>query len=191
MEEIWRDIPEYKGLYKINNLGQVKSLINNKLLKCWMNSGGYCSVKLCLYGLKKNHVIHRLVAKAFIPNPENKTQVDHINTIRADNRVENLRWVTEKENSNNPLTVLHLSNCKKGMKLSFETKKKCSISHIGKKHSLSTKVKLGKEVMCLEKNLRFYAIREASRILNVSHSSINQVLSGKRKTAGGFHWKYI
>lgn len=191
MKEIWKDVPEYKGLYKISNLGRVKSLIKNKLLKGWLNGEGYYTVTLCLNGSKKHHVIHRLVAQVFIPNPENKTQVDHINTIRVDNSVYNLRWVTEKENSNNPLTILHLSNCKKGTKLSSETKKKCSLSHIGKKHTLITKAKLGKEVLCVERNLRFYAIKEAGRILNISDSSINQVLTGKRKTAGGFHWKYV
>ena len=61
-------------------------------------------------GHKERYLIHRLVATYFIPNPENKPYVDHINTIIQDNRVENLRWATQKENSNNPLSIEHLTS---------------------------------------------------------------------------------
>ena len=106
--EIWKDIKDYEGIYQVSNLGNIKSLNNNKtkkekilkLVKC----NGYLRVNLYKNNSHKNYAVHRLVAEAFIPNPNNKPFIDHINTIKDDNRAENLRWVTHKENMNNPLT---------------------------------------------------------------------------------------
>ena len=108
-EEIWKPIKGYEGLYEISNLGRVKSLNYNRtgkeeILKNAECSNGYLTVGLTKNGKQKLFKIHRLVAEAFIPNPENKPCIDHINTIKNDNRVENLRWVTNEENNNNPLT---------------------------------------------------------------------------------------
>lgn len=98
MEEIWKDIQNYKGLYKVSNLGRVKSLFyNNKVLK-GNNSVGYLSVALYKNKERFSVKVHRLVAQAFISNPENKCCVNHINGNREDNRVENLEWVTNLEN---------------------------------------------------------------------------------------------
>ena len=110
--EIWKDIEGYEGLYKISNLGRVKSLNYNntgkeRILKLGGNRGNYPQVELGKNGERRTCLVHRLVAEAFIPNPDNKPCVDHINTIKTDNRVENLRWVTRKENANNPLTKKH------------------------------------------------------------------------------------
>ena len=111
--EIWKDIVNYEGLYKISNLGNVMSLekqiINQddkrvqkrpaKLLKQHMNQFGYMKVWLYKDGKRKEYAVHRLVANAFIDNPENKPCVNHIDNNRANNTLENLEWCTYKENS--------------------------------------------------------------------------------------------
>lgn len=118
MKEIWKDIV-YEGInyegYQVSNWGRVKTfnyLHHNgvvKIMKQNKVAGGYMRVVLYKDGKRHRCMVHRLVAEAFIPNPENKPCVDHINTIRTDNRVENLVWKTHKENSNNPLTREHIS----------------------------------------------------------------------------------
>lgn len=95
MKEEWKRINDD---YLISSTGKVYSLKSCKTLKGGQFSNGYL---YCALGRNsKNHMIHRLVAEAFIPNPENKPCIDHINGNRTDNRVENLRWCTHKENSN-------------------------------------------------------------------------------------------
>lgn len=116
--EIWKDIEGYEGLYKVSNLGRVKSLdrftksgrgngirlIKGRILKGGKaNNYQFVNLKQ-LDSSQHNHYIHRLVAQAFIPNPDNKPCIDHIDTNPANNTVENLQWVTHKENMNNPLT---------------------------------------------------------------------------------------
>ena len=101
------------------------------------------------YHIGQFHV-HRAVAELFIPNPENKPEVDHINTDRHDNRAENLRWVTKKENANNTLSKINYSNSQKGKQLTEETKKRIGAASKGRPggftgghHSEEAKKKIG------------------------------------------------
>jgi len=102
MQEIWKKIENYED-YFISNLGRVKSTKNNKIkyLKLCVNSEGYYAVKLFQNGKGKMIKVHRLIAKAFIDNPNNHLCVDHIDGDRKNNNLDNLRWVTNQQNQHN------------------------------------------------------------------------------------------
>lgn len=106
--------------YAVNILGDVKNVTSGKILKpCIRN--GYLLVCLCTHNKRTEHKIHRLIALHFIPNPENKPCVDHINRIRTDNRIENLRWATYCENNQNK--SIHKNNKLKEQNISIKMKK--------------------------------------------------------------------
>lgn len=153
--EIWRDVVGFEGLYRISSSGRVMNK-RDKILKTFAQ-GEYDGVHLMKSGKRYNKKIHRLVAEAFLDNPEGKREVDHINTIKNDNRVENLRWVTPKENMNNSLTRKNLS------------------------------VGIGKKVICLNNNKIFKSMTEASKYYNTSITSISQCCNNKAKYAGELH----
>lgn len=116
-KEIWKDINGFEGVYIISNIGRIASLhgvrrgISDKprILKGCHSKNGYILVALHNKNKIQYETIHRLVASHFIPNPDNKPEIDHINTIRSDNRVDNLRWVTRSENCRNPITQKRMS----------------------------------------------------------------------------------
>ena len=113
--EIWKRIKGYEDCYEVSNLGNVRSvtrkvertnpaggksfyIYKSKMLKSCITNKGYLRLGLYLNDVKNNHQIHRLVATAFVDNPDNKDQVNHINAIKTDNRAENLEWVSNYEN---------------------------------------------------------------------------------------------
>ena len=109
MEEIWKPIKGFEDKYYISNKGNVLAKNyersgKSKLLKPTLSTTGYLKVELWTGTKRKIYKLHRLIAEAFIPNPQNKQFIGHINTIKTDNRIENLRWVTRSENMNNILT---------------------------------------------------------------------------------------
>ena len=118
--EEWRDVVGYEGYYMVSNFGRIVSsaryvsnnkglrFISAKLLSQNFNYAGYCKAILCKCSKNHKHeLVHRIVAQAFIPNPENKPMVDHKDRNKANNCVSNLRWCTAKENMRNPNTILH------------------------------------------------------------------------------------
>lgn len=105
--ELWRDVPNYEGLYMVSSIGRVKSIrrknsvgryIKEKIFSARENNHGYPSVSIMKNGKSKNVRVHRLVAEAFIPNPDNLPEVNHIDENKSNNRVENLEWVTQQQN---------------------------------------------------------------------------------------------
>lgn len=132
MEEIWKDIPGYEGYYQISNLGRVKTLErilpNNrfknvlcvhkeKIMKQNNDTKGYPAVTLRVNNVIKTLRVHRLVAQAFIPNPENKPQINHVNGVKTDYSIENLEWCNQSENNYHAYRVkLKTSESVRGIK---------------------------------------------------------------------------
>ena len=173
MEEEWRDIVGYEDKYQISNLGRVKSLKDSwgncreKILKLRYDKDGYLIVNLCKNNKVNTQKVHRLVAEAFIPNPDNLPEVNHkIDDFehRSDNRVENLEWCTSEYNNN------------------YGThNKKLSENHADfsrHKHPQARKVK------CITTGEIFNCIKDAEEKYNVAHQSISKCCRGKYKSAG-------
>lgn len=107
---MWRDVLNYEGEYVVNELGEIARLKDGVVMKQYPQKSGYVNVHLpCGNGRSKAIPVHRIVCIAFhgVQGYIDGLYVDHINTIRSDNRAENLRWVTPKENANNPTTKLN------------------------------------------------------------------------------------
>lgn len=185
MLEVWKDIPNYEGLYQISNLGNVKSLCFGarnirksnivKLLHQSPNNLGYHKVELYKDGKSKMFYVHRLVAISFIPNPDNKPQINHKDGNKDNNTVDNLEWVTSKENLHHAVeTGLRRRSQMKGItgKLNKNSKK---INQYDKEGNYIA---------------TYYGIAEAARILNGNANSISCCLRGRYKTACGYKWEY-
>lgn len=183
-DEIWKDIKGYEGIYKISNLGRIKSLekikycghknskpqiIKERLIKPnketkYAKDGNiqYIRYRVKLYkdNKSKTYTLARLVAEAFIPNPNNLDTVDHIDKDTSNNRVSNLRWLSREDNS--------------------------------KDHRIDNRNTVRK-IRCIEKDIIFNSIREASKFINICEQAIGKAANPKdrHKTAGGYHWEYI
>lgn len=175
MQEIWVSIPNTNDNYQVSNLGNVRSRHNKykhridekyHLLKPYFTKKGYLSVSIKEHNT--NRPVHRLVAQAFIPNHDNKPQVNHINGIKTDNRVENLEWCTNKENA------IHAV-----------------------KNGLWDKQRYVNRKPVIQYDMSFNIIRtwdsaeEAQRVLGVKHISSVCNRDKYRHTAGGYIWRYV
>lgn len=180
MEEEWRDIEGYESKYQVSSMGRVKSLDYNrtckeKIMKPYKNTWGYLQVGLCKNNKIKRFLVHRLVAAAFIPNPENKPCIDHLNTIKDDNSVENLMWCTYKENSNNPISRNRLLDNSPVVKFG---KDNCNSKPVYQ-YSLD-----GKLIR------KWFSIIDVERELCFDKSAISRCCLCKQKTAYGYVWQY-
>lgn len=178
--EVWKDIPGYEWLYQASTMGRIKSYPNKwnfwiwKVLK-WGRNRFYLNTAICIWKIQKTMLTHRLIAKTFIPNPENKPQVNHINGIKTDNRVENLEWCTPSENAIHSFSILWRKSIL-GWKFWKDSLNKVWIIQYDK---LWNKIK------------EWYCIRDVERELWIKWQNISCCCRwGRSKTAWGFIWKY-
>lgn len=192
-QEIWKEVKSLSSVFFVSNTGKVKraSFIKSNGARC---KERLLIQKLCkngyymVYSKKKYHLVHRLIAIAFIPNPENKPEIDHINTIRTDNRIENLRWVTHKENCNNPISLK-----KFGYTPTIEQRK--HLSEINKGKWAGSKNGNSRKVLQFSKDGKFIrqwdCIIDAARAVNIYPTAIVKCCRKTNKTAKGYKWEYL
>lgn len=182
-DEVWRPVVGYEGYYEVSSYGRVKRCAKDiqyymrgklitrkgreKILSPGIKDTGYYNVSLFVDNIGKTHKVHRLVAEAFIPNPDNKPFIDHIDANRLNNRVENLRWVTPTENNANPIFRERQSRCK--------DKYKKDIIQYDKFGNI---IKIWK------------GLRTVARELGIHHVLIRDCCKGKIKMAGGYIWRF-
>lgn len=147
--EIWKDIEGHKGVYQVSNFGRVKSFkvsADGFIMKNGTDNNGYGIICLSNKNSRKTNKIHRLVAIAFIPNSINKAEVNHINGIKNDNRIENLEWATSKENRRHALET-GLAVCANGERCGTAKLNEVQVLEIRSKYSSTktTLLKLGDE----------------------------------------------
>lgn len=156
------DIKGYEGLYAITSCGKVWSHRRKIFLKPLITKKGYCTVEL---SRGRVYRIHRLVAQAYLSNPDNLPEVNHKDEDKSNNSVSNLEWCTSEYN-------LTYGTCRQRAKESIKTK-------------------YGKSVYCVELDKTFSSAGEASAELHIKDDRIRYCCKGRRKTAGGYHWKYV
>ena len=167
--DLWKDIPNFEGLYQASVNGQIKKVSNeNKIMRFSLNQSGYLQVRLSKNGKAKTYRVNRLIALTFIKNPLNKRTVNHINGIKTDNRVENLEWATEKEQAIHRHKILGIPTSD------------CSACH---------KANLRKVIR--DDGKIYNSIKEAKEDLNKPHAHIVEVCEGKLKSVYGFKFKYL
>ena len=175
--EEWKPIEGYEGLYEISNFGRVKSIdrighggrkLKGRILKQAKNNCGYLVIDLDKHGKRKQFRVHRLVASAFIPNPNNYPIINHKDENKLNNHVNNLEWCTVKYNTNYGNAITKMK----------ENRNYFSVS---------------KSVICLETNIIYDSIGKAAKSLKINKSAISRCCLEKYgyKTAHGFHFKYV
>lgn len=179
MEEVWKPIDGYEGIYEVSSFGRIKSLeriiknsgtrsgyskLKERILTPRVNKKrhGYYEISLKKNGMEKRYKVHRLVAMAFIPNPEGKPEVNHIDGNKSNNSILNLEWVTSKENKQHAWqTGLANSNHRK------------------------------RPIKCNETNVCYESVAQAARILHCDRRGIFRVLNGERQSIKNMTFSYI
>ena len=158
--ESWKDIPGYEGYYQVSSQGNVRNSRNQRILKPRPNFGGYMQFTLSVNNRCHYELAHRLVAQAFIPNLENKTQINHKNGNKIDNRIENLEWCTPSENQHHRYDVL--------------LKKQTS----------------NRPVVCTTTGETYPSARAAAKALSLHHTAISMCCHGVRTHTKNLYFKF-
>ena len=181
-DEVWKDIVGFEGVYQVSTLGRVRRLgaydtngrwCKPQLIQPILQHSGYCHVGLWRGQVCKQRRVHRLVAEAFIPNPEGKPTVNHLNENKQDNRVENLEWATYREN-----TVYG----------------SCVERRTANRRETAPNRRMRVKSIDKHGNIEYYnSISDALRKLgkNPRDGHISQCCKGKQKTAVGKRWEYV
>ena len=164
------EVPGYSR-YMVSRNGEVYSLKNNKFLKLQKSTHGYYGVNLFNNKKKKYFGVHRLVAITFIENPLKKPEVNHINGIRTDNRVENLEWVTSSENQYHSIA---LNGIRFTNKMREELVKRNKGKFFGENYH-------SKKVINTETGQVFNSQKEAAIYFGINHSTLGSMLCGRKK----------
>lgn len=178
MQENWKKVKGFE-LYSVSDQGNVRNDKTGRILKGGLDTYGYPQVILCKNGARVNRKVHRLVAEAFVPNPDNKPQVNHIDGNKQNNAATNLEFCTYQENQDHFWRYLN----------NEQNKANRSNSHKGK--GLLSNNPNAKSVIRLEDGKVYKTIKEAAEELNISYIHIGEACKGKRKTTGGYHWSYV
>jgi hypothetical protein len=194
-EEIWKPVVGYEGLYEVSNLGNVKAVEKivghptgqcrrpEKMVKLQNGSSGYAVVNLCKNGKPRTTRVHILVAEAFLKKPEGKCEVDHINRNRKDNRVENLKWCTHKENMNNINTIQYMKGDPNKSKSAYMA----LASKIYNGSSQAPKT-IHQYTLNGEYIATYLSLHDAEAATGISRNSISKVIDKFERKAGEYIW---
>jgi hypothetical protein len=193
----WKKAIGYNS-YSVSDTGLVRNDTTGKVMRGGLTKDGYHHVKLTREKRKSKYVLtHRIVAMAFIPNPDNKPQVNHKDGIKTNNKVENLEWVTNLENSWHLWNVL-------GRTVSEETRKRISISkrnpneetrrHISeaqkRRKMFLSRNNNAKRVVRIEDRKIYDTMKEAAMEIGIDYRLISATCHKNQHTAGGYHWMF-
>lgn len=172
--EIWKDIKDYEGLYQVSNLGNIKrvqrkrydrnQLLEEKIIKViFPKNKWYPYFSLCKNGVAKNHYLHRVLAIAFIPNPNNYPCINHIDGNKQNNNLNNLEWCSFSHNN------------KEAHKLKLN------------RGTAKTTLQFDKQGNFIKE---WFSTRQAEKQLNIANGNVSACCIGNKKSAGGYIWKY-
>ena len=172
--ESWKTINGFDN-YAVSTLGRVQNIKTGKILTPYTTKNGYKVVNPSRGGVSYNCYVHRLVAEAFIPTDDTSLQVNHINGIKSDNRLDNLEWCTSSENHLHRSKILGIKRSAEHMSMMCDLAK---VTHY-------------RPVVCVETNVVFSSVVDAARSVNRKPCSLVDALKGRHETCAGFHWQYV